>query len=73
MMALRTKRTAGADCDGRRDRLQDRDPGLDAAAIYEHGLHRFRNAVALILGPYFAITPTIRPPITGVTITHRPR
>ena len=44
--AFGAERSAGADGDGRRDRLQDRDLGLDAAAVDQHRFHGFGNAVA---------------------------
>ena len=40
-----TKRTACSDRDRRRDRLQNRDFGLDPAAVDQDGFHGFRNAV----------------------------
>ena len=44
--AFGAERSAGADGDRRRDRLQNRDLGLDAAAVDQHGFHGFGNAVA---------------------------
>ncbi len=45
--ALRAKRTAGADRNGRRNRLEDRYTRRDPAAVEQHRFHGFRNAVAL--------------------------
>src|SRR6185437_5132911 len=53
--AFRAEWAAGADGDGRRERLEDRDFRFNPAAGGEHGFHGFRNAmtfnfVAAVLG-----------------------
>src|SRR6266851_5294224 len=45
--SLGAKRSAAANRDGRRDGLEDRDFGFDAALGRENRLHRFRDAVPL--------------------------
>ena len=45
--AFRAERAAGADRNGRRDGLQDGHTRGDPAAVEQHRLHGFRNAVAL--------------------------
>ena len=44
---LGAERPAGANSDGRRNRLEDRDFGFDAALGREHRFHRLGDAVAL--------------------------
>jgi len=43
---FRAERSAGTDGDGRRDGLQQGDPGSNAAAIDQHRFHGFGDAVA---------------------------
>ena len=44
--------SAGADGDGCGERLQNRQPRMDTAAIHQNGFDRFRNAVSAdALGP----------------------
>jgi hypothetical protein len=44
--AFRTERSAGADGDGRRERLEHRNGGVHARAANKYGLDGFRHAVA---------------------------
>ena len=73
--AFSAERAASADGNGGGNRFKDRHTRLNAAAIDQHRFHGFWNAVPFDLPrqPYFAITPTISPPITGIGMTHRPK
>ena len=47
---FRTERSAGADRDGGRDRLENRNSRRNSTAVHQHRFHGFWNSVAFDLG-----------------------